>query len=1290
MLNMELKDHDVQKVPLTSYTVKQEDGDGHTVNQKQEENNKKTENKEEEHGMVGVIEIFKYSTALDKLFMIIGSIAASGNGAALPCMLIVFGEMIDVFVTSASYYYILDLVPAFLKSLNTTKEAVILNPDILKPFVSNLESNLTGIVKDNTTLNEYMEIINIQLKFDLMEEMKKYSIYYAAIGCGVLILGYLQITCWVTAAERQSHTIRKKFFRNILRQGIGWFDTHESGEIINRLSDDINKVHAGIGDKVGVSIQWFATFTTGFIIGFVYGWKLTLVIVSVSPILAGVGFLMNRIISAFAAKELSAYAKAGAVAEEVLGAIRTVVAFGGQEKECKRYKDKLKEAKKFGIKKGLSNGLSLGAFYMVMYGAYALGFWYGCKLVFFSALMGAFALGHAAPGLQVFASARSAARILFKLIDQTPDIDSSSDEGIKPDYFNGEVEFVNVHFTYPARQEVKILNGVDLKAQQGTMVALVGSSGCGKSTIMQLLQRFYDPQEGKVLIDGNDIKEVNLKWLREHIGIVGQEPILFATTIGENIRYGRDGVTQEQIEQAAKMANAHDFIMMLPDKYETLVGDRGAQLSGGQKQRVAIARALVRDPKILLLDEATSALDTESESIVQDALDKAKNGRTTIVIAHRLSTIRAADKIAGFKKGVVVEIGSHDELMANKEGVYSALVNLQSATHDDEEFEMISKYTSKERRIEFKTQSSVKSVKSDITEPATAITPTKDSPRQKGKETPNAPLTRILSMNSPEWLWILIGCVCALINGGMEPVFAIIFSEIIIVFAETDEVKQEQQVQLFAGVFVGIGILSFVTYTVQSYLFGKSGEMLTFRLRELSFKAMLRQEISWFDDQKNSTGILTSRLATDASQVQAGSGVRIGTFVQALGNLGTGIILSLIWGWKLALVVIAFLPLIAVAAICEMKITDGVAGKNKEALEDAFKVATEAIENIKNGLKKEGRFCELYNSHLTGPYKTALKRANTIGLAYSVSQGVYYFAFSASFYFGAYLILHNEMTFDQVIKVFSAIAFGGYAAGQATTFAPDAAKASMSAGYIFRLLDRKPPIDTESEEGLKLDPERFTSTINFDKVFFRYPTRPDIQILQGLSLFVQPGQTLALVEAGCGKSTAVQLVERFYDPEDGDVTLDNYDIREFNIQWLRSQISIVSQEPILFDCSIAQNIAYGDNSRVVPMEEIIKAARNANIHQFIESLPLGYNTNVGERGTQLSGGQKQRVAIARSLVRNPKILLLDEATSALDTENKICVLKKGQVYEEGTHTDLMAKQGLYFKLQAAQHRQKQQ
>ncbi|XP_029442921.1 LOW QUALITY PROTEIN: multidrug resistance protein 1-like [Rhinatrema bivittatum] len=298
--------------------------------------------------------------------------------------------------------------------------------------------------------------------------------------------------------------------------------------------------------------------------------------------------------------------------------------------------------------------------------------------VFSAIIFAAMSVGQSTSFAPDFGKAKVSAQQIFKLLNRKPQIDSYNEEGEKLSNFAGNIEFRNIKFVYPTRPEVQVLQGLNISVAKGQTLALVGSSGCGKSTSIQLLERFYDPAEGEVMADGVNTKSLHLQWFRSQLGIVSQEPILFDCSITENIQYGDNNrvVTQEEVEEAARAANIHTFIENLPDTYNTRVGDKGAQLSGGQKQRIAIARALVRKPKVLLLDEATSALDTESEKIVQQALDNARKGRTCIVIAHRLSTVQNADIIAVIQNGKVVEQGTHSQLLA-KQGAYYALVNTQ-------------------------------------------------------------------------------------------------------------------------------------------------------------------------------------------------------------------------------------------------------------------------------------------------------------------------------------------------------------------------------------------------------------------------------------------------------------------------------------------------------------------------------------------------------------------------------------------------------------------------------------
>ncbi|XP_076019746.1 ATP-dependent translocase ABCB1-like [Genypterus blacodes] len=1231
--------------------------------------------------MVRLISLFRFTDGWDKVLMVFGVLMAMVHGASPPLSCVVFGQVINSFVNN---------------SININ----------MSEFVEHGE---TGV--------------DITYKGILEEDMNTYAIFYLILGIVVFVAAYMQVACLSLAASRQAMRIRKLFFHSILKQNMGWFHVNEKKELGTRLTDDVYKLQEGIGEKFGMLIHLIFILTTAIITGFINGWKLTLVLLTVSPVLAVSARLFGKVLTSYASREQTVYAKAGAVAEEVLSTIKTVFGFSGQNKEIKRYEKYLQDAKNIGIKKAIAAGNAMGFSQMIIYFCYALAIWYGttCILsgeysignvvtVLFSVLLGVFALGQASPHIQSLASARGAAHTAYSIIDSVPSIDSSSDAGFKPDSIEGNIEFKNIDFSYPSRPDVKVLNKLSLKMTSGQTIAFVGSSGCGKSTMIQLLQRLYDPQEGSVIIDGHDIRTLNVPYLRQMIGVVGQEPILFNTTIAENIRYGRPDVTQQEMEQVAKEANAYEFIMNFPDKFETLVGDGGSQMSGGQKQRIAIVRALVRNPKILLLDEATSALDAESETIVQAALDKVRQGRTTIIAAHRLSTIQNADVIASFEKGDLVELGTHSELM-EKQGIYHKLVTAQifQDVKFSEESECVGPSTISFPQMPLHTSRFMRGEEEKEEGSGGTLS-------EEDENVPPVSFLKVLHLNLPEWRYILVGVISASIKGALEPSFAIILAKFIDVFAGTDKEAIREQAMFFSFIFVVMGVLHFVTTFLMAFCFGTSGEILTMKLRLEGFKAMLRQDLRWFNEPKNSVGALTTRLATDAAQVQGATGTHMAAQVQNVANLGTSIIICFAIGWELTLLVLCMVLFIAAPGTIQMKLLSGYAAKDKKELEKAGKIAAEAIENIQTvvSLTREAKFESLYQECLGVAYKNSQKRAHVHALTFAFTRAMNFFAHGGNYRFGAWLIATGRRDFESVILVISALLYGAQAAAEASSFIPNYAKAKISAAHLMKLLEQVPDIDNLSEEGES--PDNFDGNVRFEDVWFNYPSQPDVPILKGLNLEVAQGETVALVgSSGCGKSTIMQLLERFYDPIEGRVLFDGRDIKQLNIHWVRAQIGIVLQEPVLFNCSLAENIAYGDNSRTVTMEEIQAAAEAANIHTVIEELPQKYETRAGDKGMQLSGGQKQRIAIARAILRNPKVLLLDEATSALDTESekvvqealdqvrqgrtciivahrlctiqkadRIAVLQGGVVVEQGTHQQLLAKKGVYHMLVTTQ------
>ncbi|XP_068633658.1 ATP-dependent translocase ABCB1-like isoform X2 [Battus philenor] len=992
--------------------------------------------------------------------------------------------------------------------------------------------------------------------------------------------------------------------------------------------------------------------------------------------------------------------------------MRTVYAFSGQQKEIERYNTYLEESRSINIKKGFFTGLAMGFLFFCIFCSYALSFWFGYKLmvdepenydintmisVFFGVLMGSANFGISSTLMEVFGIARGAGAQIFHLIDLVPTINPLLNRGVVPSAVEGNIELKDVYYHYPSRPDVPVLKGINLSVKRGQSVALVGHSGCGKSTIIQLISRYYDTIDGSVYVDGKNVRDLSVRWLREQIGLVGQEPVLFNTTVRENIRYGRADASDAEIEAVAKQANAHHFIMKLPAGYDTLVGERGASLSGGQKQRIAIARALIRNPRILLLDEATSALDTSSESKVQAALDRAQKGRTTIVVAHRLSTIRNVDLIYVFKNGTILEYGNHDELMKMK-GHYYDMVMIQSSPEGDDTADSSGVLARKVSEV----------VEEDEDEEVkTKIEETEDIENET-----QIPFKRVIRLNSPEWKSITLASICSLLSGCGIPLLAVILGDFVGVLSNpnTDEVFAE--VRRFALIFVGIGIFTGISNFITVFMYAVAGEHLTARLRLLMFDKMLQQEIAFFDNKNNSTGALCAQLSGEAATVQGATGQRIGTVLQAIGTFSFALTLSLIYEWRVGLVALTFVPFIAAILYKEGRLVSAESFGTAQTMKNSSKLAVEAVANVRTvaSLGREETFVNEYARQLFPALLSAKRTTHWRGIVFGLSRGLFNFVYAAAMYYGGTLMIYDNVNYSVVLKSAQALLMGASSAAQAFAFAPNFQKGIKAAGRIYVLLNKQSTITDPDKPAI----ENFKGTgeASLQNVDFKYPTRPLIQVLKKFNLEIERGKTFALVGAsGCGKSTVIQLIQRYYDPDDGIVAFDGIPLPKLRLKDARQSIGFVQQEPILFDRTIGENIAYGDNSRKPNMDEIISAAKQANIHNFIMSLPLGYETNIGSKGTQLSGGQKQRVAIARALIRRPKMLLLDEATSALDTESekvvqealdaakagrtcvmiahrlstvrdadRICVLRNGVVAESGTHTELMQAQGLYYNL----------
>lgn len=530
-------------------------------------------------------------------------------------------------------------------------------------------------------------------------EVDHLCLYFIYLFVARLVIVYFANTAVSIAAIRTTAAIRKAFFDSTIRQEVWYFDGEGIGSISSQVTTNGNRINQGIAEKLATIVQGISLFFSAFIVALARQWELTLILMTIIPVIFVVTGGCITYDAKYEAQITSLYSQASVIAQDAISSIKTVHAFWASEKIAKKYDHYLEAAHKVGNKKSPVYGILFSVEYFLVLAATALAFWEGFRLyldgtipnvgivlnVVLAITIGATAMSSIAPQFQSITNAASSAHELFSVIDKETKLDPLSTEGKQPSTCEGNIEIRDLHFAYPSRPSAQILHGLNLSIPAGKTTALVGASGCGKSTLVGLLERWYVPGSGEILLDGMDISEYNVGWLRSNIRLVQQEPVLFSGTVFQNVAKGFIGSQidlpfekqQELVVEACRSSNAHDFIEALPEGYDTQVGERASMLSGGQRQRIAIARSIISNPKVLLLDEATSALDPRAEGIVQDALNRVSVNKTTLVIAHKLATVRAADNIVVMSYGEVLEEGSHRELM-ERGGHYAALVNAQN------------------------------------------------------------------------------------------------------------------------------------------------------------------------------------------------------------------------------------------------------------------------------------------------------------------------------------------------------------------------------------------------------------------------------------------------------------------------------------------------------------------------------------------------------------------------------------------------------------------------------------
>ncbi|KAF2849496.1 multidrug resistance protein-like protein 1 [Plenodomus tracheiphilus IPT5] len=1216
----------------------------------------------------GYLRIFKYADQTSWILNGISFVAAIGAGTLLPLMDLVFGKFVTTF---------------------------------------------TGFATGSTTPEQYRAEVN------------KYSLYFIYLFIAKFSLVYIHSVGISISAIRTTKALRIDFIKNMLRQNIAYFDSSEAASVSTQVTTNGNNVNNGISEKLTLTIQGVSTFVTAFVIAFIVQWKLTLITISIVPTIIVVVGICVGIDDKNEKKILAIYSNAGILAEEVFSTVRTVHAFWLNPLLSRKYDALLDVAMTEGMKKSPVYAVLFSTEFFCVYCGYGLAFWQGIRMyasgeisesgdvfvVILAVIVAATAMTTIAPQIIVLTKASSSADEMFKTIDRKSKIDPLSDKGNIPTSCQGHIEIEDIVFAYPARPDITVLKGLTLSAPANKTTAIVGASGSGKSTIIGLLERWYDQPSGAIYLDGTDIRELNLTWLRTNIRLVQQEPVLFSGTVYENIVLGLLGTTkaslsqQEQralVEKACKDAYAEEFIQQLPKGYETVLGERAINLSGGQKQRLAIARSIVSQPTVLLLDEATSALDPKAEKIVQQALDRISKDRTTIVIAHKLSTIRNADSIAVMSNGAVIEQGTHQDLL-QRGGAYTRLVKAQDLGQIGEELQ----------DEEDETAAGV-----DLVRTHTQASAMNKADHISGHDGVNFNLVKcgylILKEQTHLWKYFVILAVAALCGGATYPAQAILFSRVVEAF-QLPATQAVDQGDFYALMFFVVALGNLAVFAAIGYCANIIAQHVSRKYRREIFDLILTQDMAFFDDAANASGALASNLSSYPTSLYELMGFNLMLIFINIVNVISSSILAIVVGWKLGLVVVfGALPPLLFCGYLRIRLEFKLEELNGKRFANSAALASEAVSAIRtvSSLALERHILSMYESRLRGVAKSGIKALIFTMFWYSLTQSISFLAMALGFWYGGRLISYGEYTTQQFFTVFIGVIFSGEAAAAFFSYTTSLTKSTTAANYIFNLRRSKPAVQEDpSKPPFDDEKDKGPTHMGIRDVSFAYKSRPNSKVLQDINVDVKPGQYIAFVGAsGCGKSTMISLLERFYDPVAGQIMCDNRPLIDLCPRKYRREVSLVQQEPVLYQGSVRDNIAMGLETEVAD-SQIEAAAQQSNISNFIASLPDGLNTMCGSRGTQLSGGQRQRIAIARALIREPRLLLLDEATSALDTESEkivqaalekaksgrttiavahrlstikdadlIIVFARGRIVESGTHQELLSRKGVYYEM----------
>ncbi|KAG6257221.1 hypothetical protein E4U23_007418 [Claviceps purpurea] len=1162
-------------------------------------------------------------------------------------------------------------------------------------------------------------------------------LYVVYLAVAQFALVYIHLVCWSLGGARLAQRLRERYLQELLHKDAAFFDTMPSGEVASRLNGDISAVRAGTSEKVGILLSSISFFVTSYIVAFVKNAELAGILTVLIPAYFTMSLAGAWFIEKYSSRVSDRFAAAASIASEALSNVAVVQAFNANDRLETKFTAHLRAARTEGLKKAIANGVQAGLMYFIAYSANGLSFWLGSRMiadniandvsdvtvgsvftVIFLLVDATLILSEVTPFVHIFAAASASFSKIRADMEHPAVINGTSDKGRKlSSAASGRFELQNVSFAYPSRPEQGVLQNVSMELQAGKKTALVGFSGSGKSTIAALMLRLYDPAEGRVLLDGHDLREINTREVRSMIGLVQQESRLFDRSILENVALGlvnsfspdhewlhatllgpqlgevaaevRSGTAVTEavghhgaamsaivtmVQKAVELANAAQFIDKLPEGLGTIVGPTGKQLSGGQRQRIAIARALVKDPRILILDEATASLDSKSEREILTAIERCSEGRTVISVAHRLSTIQTADKIIVMSEGRVVEEGTHSELIAMR-GTYAGFVDLQSlrdpSVKTDGTKSMEENKSSDDSLVEVQIKDAKTMSPNVPNESREDHQPLNDPDSSMKKNSPWAPVRVLFSFIRPHAIIALIALAAASVVGGAFSAEAVIFGHTVgsLTPCQTPDYIRSSG-NFFGLMFFALALIEFFANLISWVGFGIVSEKSIFNIRVRLFRSLFEQDVQWHQSEDRTPTSLLGYITNDGDQIAGLSGSTIGTILSICINLIAAIIMTLIVAWKIAIVCLAIVPILLGIGLIQLRTLSKFYEKHEEAFSKSVGISVEAVDSIKTvaSLSLEDEVLAVYRRTLDEPKRevTAISFSANLWLALQYLAGN--LAFGLAFWWGSKQIFSGVYTETQFIIVVFSLLVSAQLWSQMFALAPEFTNAKAAIARVTGIIElgklKQGALPTSVAKCT--DIENLAEAKSFSPVamggvdlelrdvHFSYPTRTNAPALSGLSIHVRPGQFCGLVgPSGAGKSTIISLVERLYLPSSGAILIDGSDITKKTDITFRDELALVPQDGVLFEGSVRFNVSLGARPGTeVSQEDIIQACKLANIHETIMKLPEGYDTECGASGNRFSGGQKQRLAIARALVRKPRLLILDEPTSALDAESE--------------------------------------